>query len=127
MTQKKIEPPEDKPMDIYLSLNSALSVASWISPSDVAAITLARRMAKALDTSFDMGADLKDITALSGKFLSVLQQLHLTVETRTASKKEQEHDGTAYVGDFLRLVKTKNPKPTAKTTQRRPVSKPASG
>jgi hypothetical protein len=123
MTPKKTEAPEEKPMDIYLSLNSALSVAGWISPSDVAAITLARCMAKALDTAFDMGADIKDITALSGKFLNVLQQLHLTVETRTASKQE-ENDGTAYVGDFLRLVKTKNPKPPAKTAQRRAASKP---
>ena len=123
MTPKKQEQPEAKPMDIYLSLNSALSVANWITPSDVAAITLARRMAKALDTAFDMGADIKDITALSGKFLTVLQQLHLTVETRTASKLE-ENDGTAYVGDFLRLVKTKNPKPPAKTAQRRQAGKP---
>jgi hypothetical protein len=82
-------------------------------------------MAKALDTAFDMGADIKDITALSGKFLIVLQQLHLTVETRTASKQE-DNDGTAYVGDFLRLVKTKNPKPATKTAQRRPASKPVS-
>jgi hypothetical protein len=123
MTQKKTEAPEEKPMDIYLSLNSALSVAGWITSTDVAAMTLARRMAKALDTAFDMGADIKDITALSGKFLIVLQQLHLTVETRTASKQE-ENDGTAYVGDFLRLVKTKNPKPPAKTAQRRAASKP---
>jgi hypothetical protein len=123
MTQKKTELPEVKPMDIYLSLNSALSAANWMTSSDVAAITLARRMAKALDTAFDMGSDLKDITALSGKFLIVLQQLHLTVETRTASKQE-ENDGTAYVGDFLRLVKTKNPKPPAKTAQRRTASKP---
>ena len=123
MTQKKTEAPEEKPMDIYLSLNSALSVAGWITSTDVAAMTLARRMAKALDTAFDMGADIKDITALSGKFLIVLQQLHLTVETRTASKQE-ENDGTAYVGDFLRLVKTKNPKPPAKTAQRRTTSKP---
>lgn len=126
MTEKKPEPTELKPMDIYLSLNSALSVANWIGPSDVAAITLARRMAKALDTAFDIGADIKDITALSGKLLMVLQQLHLTTETRTASKKE-ENDGSAYVGDFLRLVKTKNPKPAAKTTQRRQTSKPVSG
>jgi hypothetical protein len=125
MTQTKPEQPETKPMDIYLSLNSALSVASWIAPSDVATITLARRMAKALDTAFDMGSDIKDVTALSGKFLSVLQQLHLTVETRTASKQE-EQDGSAYVGDFLRLVKTKNPKPATKTAQRGKVSKPAS-
>ena len=123
MTQKKTEAPEEKPMDIYLSLNSALSVAGWITSTDVAAMTLARRMAKALDTAFDMGADIKDITALSGKFLIVLQQLHLTVETRTASKQE-DNDGTAYVGDFLRLVKTKNPKPPAKTAQRRTTSKP---
>ena len=123
MTQKKTEAPEEKPMDIYLSLNSALSVAGWITSTDVAAMTLARRMAKALDTAFDIGADIKDITALSGKFLIVLQQLHLTVETRTASKQE-ENDGTAYVGDFLRLVKTKNPKPPAKTAQRRTASKP---
>jgi len=125
MTEKKPEQPDIRPMDIYLSLNSALSVANWIAPSDVAAITLARRMAKALDTAFDMGADIKDITALSGKLLTVLQQLHLTTETRTASKQE-ENDGTAYVGDFLRLVKTKNPKPPAKTAQRRPASKQTS-
>jgi hypothetical protein len=125
MTQTKPEQPEAKPMDIYLSLNSALSVANWIAPSDVATITLARRMAKALDTAFDIGSDIKDVTALSGKFLSVLQQLHLTVETRTASKQE-EQDGSAYVGDFLRLVKTKNPKPATKTAQRGKVSKPAS-
>ena len=126
MTVKKLEPPEDKSIEIYLSLNSALSVANWITSTDVAAITLARRMAKALDTAFDMGADIKDITALSGKFLIVLQQLHLTVETRTASKQE-DNDGTAYVGDFLRLVKTKNTKPPTKTAQRRPASKPVSG
>ena len=123
MTQKKTETPEEKPMDIYLSLNSALSVAGWITSTDVAAMTLARRMAKALDTAFDMGADIKDITALSGKFLTVLQQLHLTVETRTASKQE-ENDGSAYVGDFLRLVKTKNTKPATKAANRRPASKP---
>jgi hypothetical protein len=123
MTAKKPEVQESKPMDISAALNSALLVANWIAPTDVAAITLARRMAQSLDTSFDLGADLKDITALSGKFLIVLQQLHLTVETRTANKQE-EQDGSAYVGDFLRLVKTKNPKPPVKTAQRRQASKP---
>jgi hypothetical protein len=122
MTQKKTELPDVKPMSIYLYLESALSASNWITPTDAAAVHLARRMATALDTAFDMGSDLKDITALSGKFLIVLQQLHLTVETRTASKQE-ENDGSAYVGDFLRLVKTKNPKPGAKTAQRRPASK----
>lgn len=123
MTQKKTDVTEVAPKSIYLYLESALSASNWISKTDAAAVHLARRMATALDTAFDMGADLKDITALSGKFLTVLQQLHLTVETRTASKQE-ENDGTAYVGDFLRLVKTKNPKPPAKTAQRRATSKP---
>jgi hypothetical protein len=126
MTEKKTIVSKEIPDTIYLYLESALSASNWISPTDAAAVHLARRMAKALDTAFDMGADLKDITALSGKFLTVLQQLHLTVETRTASKQE-EHDGTAYVGDFLRLVKTKNPKPPTKSAQRRPPSKQVSG
>ena len=86
MTQNKPEPPEDKPMGIYLSLNSALSVANWLAPTDVAAMTLARRIALALDTAFDMG-DLKEATPLAAKYLSVLQQLHLTVETRSAGKQ----------------------------------------
>jgi hypothetical protein len=123
MTQKKPEQPDTSQIDIYLCLESALAASNWIAKTDAAAVHLARRMAKALDTAFDMGADLKDITALSGKFLTVLQQLNLTVATRTASKQE-ENDGTAYVGDFLRLVKTKNPKPPAKTAQRRAASKP---
>ncbi len=127
MTAKKPKEPDTKQIDIYLCLESALAASNWVSQTDAAAVSLARRMAKALDTAFDLGADLKDITALSGKFLTVLQQLHLTVETRTASKKDEEHDGTAYVGDFLRLVKTKNPKPPTKTANRRPVSKPVSG
>jgi len=122
MTQKKTVKPDTEQINIYLCLELALAASNWIAKTDAAAVHLARRMAKALDTAFDMGADLKDITALSGKFLTVLQQLHLTVETRTASKQE-ENDGTAYVGDFLRLVKTKNPKPPAKTAQRRPASK----
>jgi hypothetical protein len=127
MTPRKPKEPDTKQITIYLCLESALAASNWVSQTDAAAVSLARRMAKALDTAFDLGADLKDITALSGKFLTVLQQLHLTVETRTASKKDEEHDGTAYVGDFLRLVKTKNPKPPTKTANRRPVSKPASG
>jgi hypothetical protein len=127
MTEKKTEVTEVQPIGCYLSLESALAAAKWIDPSDMAAVTLARRIALSLDTAFDMGADLKDITALSGRLLSVLQQLHLTTETRTASKKTDENDGTEYVGDFLRLVKTKNTKPATKTSNSRATRKPASG
>lgn len=127
MTLKETEVLKVQPIGCYLSLESALAAAKWIDPSDMAAVTLARRIALSLDTAFDMGADLKDITALSGRFLNVLQQLHLTTETRTASKKTDENDGTEYVGEFLRLVQAKNTKSATKTANSRKVSKPVSG
>lgn len=125
MTQLEKEKPEDKPTGLYLSLNSALSVASWIAPSDVAAITLARRLALALDTAFDIG-DLKDVPQLVAKYLATLQQLHLTVDTRITGKQGEENDGTNHVGDYLRLLNTKDRKQTTKPAKRGPVSKSAS-
>lgn len=122
MTQNKPEAPEDKPMGLYLSLNSALSVANWIAPTDVAAITLARRLAVALDTALDMG-ELKEATPLAAKYLAVLQQLQLTVQTRTAGKQGDENDGTKHVGDYLRLINSKSTKQTVKPANGRPVSK----
>jgi len=118
MTLNKPEAPETKLMSIYLSLNSALSVANWIAPTDVAAMTLARRLAVALDTAFDMG-DLKEATPLAAKYLQTLQQLHLTVETRTAGKQGEENDGTNHVGNYLRLIEAKDPKQKPKPAQRR--------
>jgi hypothetical protein len=109
MTQNKPEQPDNKPMSCYLSLNSAIAVANWIAPTDVAALTLARRLAMALDTAFDMG-ELKEATPLAAKYLQVLQQLHLTVETRTQGKQGEENDGTNHVGNYLRLLETKDPK-----------------
>ena len=118
MTQKNPELPEDKPMGIYLSLNSAISMANWLAPTDVAALTLARRIALALDTAFDMG-DLKEATPLAARYLNVLQQLHLTVETRTLGKQGEENDGTNHVGNYLRLLETKDRKQTTKPANRR--------
>jgi hypothetical protein len=118
MTQKHPEQNQNKPMGILDSLNSALSVANWLAPTDVAAMTLARRIALALDTAFDMG-DLKEATPLAAKYLNVLQQLHLTVETRTLGKQGEENDGTNHVGSYLRLLETKDRKPKPKPAQRR--------
>jgi len=118
MTLNKPETPEDKPMGIYLSLNSALSVANWLAPTDVAAMTLARRIALALDTAFDI-VDLKEATPLAARYLNVLQQLHLTVETRTLGKQGEENDGTNHVGNYLRLLETKDRKQTTKPANRR--------
>ena len=117
MTQNKPEQPDNKPMSCYLSLNSAISIANWIAPTDVAALTLARRLAMALDTAFDMG-ELKEATPLAAKYLQVLQQLHLTVETRTQGKQGEQNDGTNHVGDYLRLINTKDTKQKPKTAQR---------
>jgi hypothetical protein len=125
MTQNKPETPEDKPMGLYLSLNSALSVANWIAPTDVAAITLARRIASALDTAFDIG-ELKEATLLAAKYLQVLQQLHLTVETRTQGKQGEQNDGTNHVGNYLRLIQAKDSKQKPKPAQRRANSSGAS-
>jgi len=105
-------------MGILISLNSALSVANWLAPTDVAAMTLARRIALALDSAFDMG-DLKEATPLAAKYLNVLQQLHLTVETRTTGKQGEENDGTNHVGDYLRLLKTQDRKSKPETAKRR--------
>jgi hypothetical protein len=125
MTQKKPETTHNKPMGILDSLNSALSVASWIAPTDVAAITLGRRIAQALDTAFDMG-DLKEATPLAAKYLAVLQQLHMTVETRTAGKQGEENDGTNHVGNYLRLIEAKDRKPKSAPAQRRASGSPTS-
>jgi hypothetical protein len=118
MTQNKTEALEDKPMGLYLSLNSALSVANWLAPTDVAAMTLARRIALALDTAYDMG-DIKEATPLTAKYLNVLQELHLTVETRTLGKQGEENDGTNHVGSYLRLLEAKDRKPKPEPTKRR--------
>ena len=88
------------------SLEHALRSAVWLTSSDHAAVALARRLAFALDVAFDTGEGLKDVPQLSARYLSVLQQLHMTVETRVASKQGDETDGTSYVGDYLRLVNT---------------------
>ena len=121
MTQNKPEQPDNKPMSCYLSLNSALSVANWIAPTDVAALTLARRIAMALDTAFDIG-ELKEATPLAAKYLQVLQQLHLTVETRTQGKQGEQNDGTNHVGDYLRLINTKDTKQKPKPANGRASS-----
>ena len=121
MTNTKPEAPETKPMGLYLSLNSALSVANWIAPTDVAALTLARRLAMAADTAFDIG-EIKEAALLAAKYLQVLQQLHLTVETRTQGKQGEENDGTNHVENYLRLIEAKDPKPKPKSANSRASS-----
>lgn len=100
------------------SLEHALKSAVWLTSSDHAAVALARRLAFALDVAFDTGEGLNNVPQLSARYLSVLQQLHMTVETRVASKQGDETDGTSYVGDYLRLVNPKVVKSKAGTPKR---------
>ncbi len=92
------------PASILDSLNTALSQSNWVGDSDSAAVALAIRLASALDVSFDTG-ELREVPALAQRFTAILQQLHLTVETRTQGKQEEENDGSEHLGNYLRLLK----------------------
>ena len=93
------------PKDITGNLKQALDAANWITLSDAAAVALAERLALALDVALDTG-ELKDVPQLSQRFLAVLQQLHLTPETRTQGKRDDEADGNGHRENYLRLLAT---------------------
>jgi hypothetical protein len=92
------------PASIVDSLNRSLIKSHWIGESDSAAVALAIRLATALDVSFDTG-ELKEVPALAQRLTAILQQLHLTTETRTQGKQEEENDGSEHLGNYLRLLK----------------------
>jgi hypothetical protein len=103
------------PASIAGNLNMALSKANWIGESDGAAVALAIRLATALDVSFDTG-ELKEVPALAQRLTAILQQLHLTVETRTQGKQEEENDGSEYREAYIRLLKATPTKSKSKTS-----------
>lgn len=105
------------PNSIVDSLNMALSKAHWISESDIATVTLALRLATALDVSFDTG-ELKEVSALAQRLTAVLQQLHLTVETRTQGKQEDDTNGEEHRGNYLRLLQATTNEPEPRATKR---------
>lgn len=98
-------------------LETALASADWIINTDAAAVALARRLAYALDTSFNTG-ELKEVPALAARFTQILAQLHLTVETRTQGNKEEEANGLGYVADYLRVLEAPTSKPKPALTKR---------
>jgi hypothetical protein len=103
------------PVSIAGNLNSALSRSNWISESDSAAVALAIRLATALDVSFDSG-ELKEVPALAQRLTAILQQLHLTVETRTQGKQEEENDGSEHREAYIRLLKATPTKSKSKSS-----------
>lgn len=113
------------PNDITGNLKTALERAKWITETDSAAVALALRLATALDDCFNTG-DLKEVGTLAQRLTGVLQQLHLTVETRTQGNKEEEHDGSEHREGYLRLLQAASNESTAKPAKRRANSKSTS-
>lgn len=105
------------PANIATSLEKSLQSSLWISSADLAAVSLARRLATALDVAFDTG-ELKEVAALAQRFTAILQQLHLTVETRTQGKQEEENDGSEHRGNYLRLLAAASNESKPKSAQR---------
>ena len=103
------------PATITGNLEQALLKATWIGESDYAAVSLAIRLAAALDACFDTG-DYKEVNGLAQRFTAILQQLHLTVETRTQGKQEEEDNGEEFRADYIRLLKTPPSKSKSKSS-----------
>ena len=114
------------PGPLTTSLNESLSSASWLTPSDCAAESLALSLAKLLDDVLSAGDGVRDVPQLSGRYLSVLQQLHLTVDTRVTAKQGDEMDGQNYVGDYLRLINTEAKKPKSRSANSGAASRKSS-
>jgi hypothetical protein len=92
-----------EPYEISQNLEASIVAADWLTQTDAGAIALTRRLAYALDTSFNQG-ELKEVPALAARFTQILAQLHLTVETRLQGNKEEETNGLGYVADYLRVI-----------------------
>jgi hypothetical protein len=103
-----------EPYEISQNLELAIEAADWLSMTDAGAIALTRRLAYALDTSFNTG-ELKEVPALAARFTQILAQLHLTVETRLQGNKEEENNGLGYVTDYLRVLEATPTKSKPKT------------
>ena len=106
-----------EPYEISQNLEVAIEAAEWLTMTDAGAIALTRRLAYALDTSFNLG-ELKEVPALAARFTQILAQLHLTVETRTQGNKEVEANGLGYVADYLRVIEATPTKPAPKPAKR---------
>ena len=111
-----------EPYEISQNLEAAFAGAEWLTQSDAGAVALARRLAYALDTSFNTG-ELKEVSPLAARFTQILAQLHLTVETRIQGNKEEEANGLGYVSDYLRVLEATPAKPKAGAAKRGASSK----
>jgi hypothetical protein len=122
MTANAFGSSQIQPYEISLNLEAAIVAANWLTQTDAGAIALTRRLAYALDTSFNTG-ELKEVPALAARFTQILAQLHLTVETRIQGNKEEEANGLGHVTDYLRVLEATPTKPKPRTSKRGASSK----
>lgn len=103
-------------------LDSALAAATWITASDQAAVTLARRLAGAMDVC----DDVQQLVRLAAQFAAVLEQLHMTPATRLDAGEVSEAGATIIEAwNGLRAAPS-GKQPAKRPAQRRPNSRPAS-
>ena len=104
MTSKQTNSKGLEPQTLRGFYDQAVTTAAWISPSDVATVRLGQWLADMIDSFDSSDESLKVMPQYVRAYIGVLQQLHLTVETRTQGKQEDENNGDGYIGDYLRLL-----------------------
>jgi hypothetical protein len=115
----------DQPLSNALAFTRTAGAADWLTATDQAAVYLGLQLAKMIDVAIDTG-EVADVAVLSPKYMAVLQQLHLTTETRNQGKSDDAEVGASYADKYLRLIDTKTVKRPSAGDKRRPDSKPTS-
>ena len=115
----------DQPLSNALAFTRTAGAADWLTVTDQAAVYLGLQLAKMIDAAIDSGA-VNDLAILSPKYMAVLQQLHLTTETRNQGKSDDAEVGTSYADTYLRLINPKAGKRPPGGNKRGPDSKPIS-
>ena len=82
MTQSKAKKARPKPIDLTTQLEASIKAATWLTEADLAAVQLARDLAKQLlELGFE--AQIRDRVALAKALADVLKDLGLSVAGRT--------------------------------------------
>lgn len=110
-----------KPSSVLTNFKISLSNANWITPADLTTVAMAERLARLIDTLFDLGDPDKQIPALTSRLSACMNDLHMTPMSRKEVKKAvEEVTGENYTNDFIRLAYSKTPNKTSpKPAQRR--------
>ena len=100
------------------AVTDSVKAAPWLTSTDIAAVQLAQTIAAEIDIALATGESDR-IIALAPRLLDVLKQLHLTPETRTQGKQQDEIDGSNHIGNYLRLLASPDSHAKSGTAKRR--------